>query len=278
MKLYALVIVCSGLLAGCTSLSLSPTEKPGALNKPKPGSGGYYKDDGPGANPPADLAAIADAVPKREPLHRYANRPYTALGKRYTPLADDRDYRASGLGSWYGRRFHGKPTASGEAYDMYAMTAAHPVLPIPSYARVSNPKNGKSVIVRINDRGPFHEGREIDLSYSAAWKLGLLGGVSQVDVEKITPETYVATAPETSAPLLVTGIYLQLAALNTPGAADDLITRVKNSPLQLPGLHRIEAGPLIKVQAGPYSQLEAAEAAALEFERELGLTTFRITR
>lgn len=278
MKLSALVILCAGLLAGCSSLTLSPAEKRGALNKPKPGSGGYYKDDGPGANPPADLAAIPDAVPKREPLHRYANRPYNALGKRYTPIADDRDYRASGLGSWYGRRFHGKPTSSGEPYDMYAMTAAHPILPIPSYVRVSNPKNGKSVIVRVNDRGPFHEGREIDLSYSAAWKLGLLGGVSRVDVEKITPETYSAAETEFSGPVLAAGIYLQLAALNTPGAADDLITRVRNSSLQPPGLHRIESGTLVKVQAGPYSELPAAEAAALEFERELGLTTFRITR
>jgi rare lipoprotein A len=281
MRLVYDVVFCAsliGLLAGCSSLTLSSPDKRAAKSQTKAGSGGYYKDDGPGANPPADIAAIPDATPIREPLHRYANRPYNALGKRYTPLDAQHDYRSSGLGSWYGRRFHGKPTASGEPYDMYAMTAAHPILPIPSYARVSNPKNGKSVIVRINDRGPFHEGREIDLSYSAAWKLGLLAGVSRVDVEKLTPESYIPPAAETAGPALASGIYLQLAALNTAGAADQLILRARNSSLRFPGLHRIESGALIKVQAGPYSEVLAAENAALDIERELGLTPFRVNR
>jgi rare lipoprotein A len=152
-------------------------------------AGGYYKDDGPGDNPPPDMAGIPDAEPKLEPLHRFANRPYAALGQNYVPRQEVAPYRESGTASWYGRRFHGVPTSSGERYDMYAMTAAHPTLPIPSYARVTNKANGKSVVVRINDRGPFHSKRIIDLSYTAAWKLGYTAkGSAQVEVEAIVPE------------------------------------------------------------------------------------------
>ena len=149
--------------------------------------GGYYKDDGPGSDIPANIAAIPDAVPRIE-RHAPANlRPYVVFGKRYVPVTGDRPYRESGTASWYGRKFHGNSTANGERYDMYAMTAAHPLLPIPSYARVTRASTGRSVIVRINDRGPFHHGRVIDLSYVAAAKLGLIGpGSGQVIVEAIT--------------------------------------------------------------------------------------------
>ena len=153
-----------------------------------PKKGGYYKDDGPGANPPSNLAAVPDAKPRSEPLHKYANRPYEVFGKKYVPLASVQPYQQRGLASWYGKRFHGQKTASGETYDMYAMTAAHPILPIPSYARVTHVKSGKQVIVRINDRGPFHSGRVIDLSYAAAHRLGLLGtGSGEVAIEAIVP-------------------------------------------------------------------------------------------
>jgi rare lipoprotein A len=227
------------------------------------------------------LASIPDAVPKAEPLHRFANRPYMALGMNFTPLDGDQDYRASGLASWYGRRFHGKPTASGEVYDMYAMTAAHATLPIPSYARVSNPSNGKSVIVRINDRGPFHADRLIDLSYTAAWKLGILAGVSNVEVEKVSADDAPSQAIKTSltAPP-EPGIYLQLAALTSAGAADDFYRRIleKQANLRFPGLQRIASGDFIKIQAGPYSTVPVAEAAAAVIEQELGLRPYRIVR
>jgi rare lipoprotein A len=155
---------------------------------PQQRSGGYYKDDGPGANPPANLASIPDAVPQTEPLHKYANRPYEVFGKKYTPLAAVQPFTQRGTASWYGKRFHGQKTSSGETYDMYKMTAAHPTLPIPSYARVTNLANRRSVVVRINDRGPFHAGRIIDLSYAAANKLGYIGvGSAQVEVEAIVP-------------------------------------------------------------------------------------------
>lgn len=149
--------------------------------------GGYYQDDGPPDRTPADLADSADAVPRVEPLSPRANRPYTALGRNYTPLTADVPFRQKGLASWYGRQFHGNRTASGEIYDMFAMTAAHPTLPIPSYVRVSNPRNGRSVIVRVNDRGPFKDDRIIDLSYGAAWKLGIAGaGTGEVEIERLT--------------------------------------------------------------------------------------------
>ena len=148
--------------------------------------GGYYKDDGPHERPPANLERVADAVPRREPLHKFANRPYEALGKRYVPLTSVQPFRQSGLASWYGKRYHGQKTSSGETYDMYAMTAAHPTLPIPSYVRVTNLANGRSVVVRVNDRGPFKSERVIDLSYVAAYKLGFIqAGQARVEVEAI---------------------------------------------------------------------------------------------
>ena len=136
---------------------------------------------------PPGLAQLPDAVPRVEPIRDGgANKPYEAAGRRWVPLTDDRPLRESGLASWYGRLYHGRPTSIGEPYDMFAMTAAHPTMPLPSYARVTNPANGREVIVRVNDRGPFVQGRVIDLSYAAALKLELLRGVAPVVVERIT--------------------------------------------------------------------------------------------
>ena len=158
----------------------------GCGSAPRPG--GYYKDDGPHERPPANLDRIADAVPRVEPLHKYANRPYEALGKRFVPMTSLQPFKQRGLASWYGKRYHGQKTSSGEIYDMYAMTAAHPTLPIPSYARVTSVANGKSVVVRINDRGPFKSERVIDLSYVAAHRLGFIqAGQAQVEVQAVVP-------------------------------------------------------------------------------------------
>jgi rare lipoprotein A len=162
------------LVAGCGS---APGKRPG----------GYYLDDGPGDRVP-NVTAIPDATPRHEPLHRWANRPYERFGKRYVPLTRVGPFQQRGTASWYGKRFHGNATASGERYDMYKMSAAHPILPIPSYARVTNLVNGRSVVVRVNDRGPFHDGRIIDLSYAAAHKLGYVAsGSTRVLVEQVVP-------------------------------------------------------------------------------------------
>jgi rare lipoprotein A len=182
------------LLSACGSAPPRPSTNAASAETSKAaaparrGSGGFYKDDGPGSDPPPDLAATPDASPRPEPLHTYANRPYRVMGQSFVPRTSLAAYRMRGVASWYGRRFHGLPTASGEPYDMYAMTAAHPTLPIPSYARVTHLASGRAVVVRINDRGPFLHGRIMDLSYTAAWKLGYVeNGSAEVEVEQILP-------------------------------------------------------------------------------------------
>jgi len=164
------------LLAACLCLGACATR-----------GGHYYQDDGPPEKPPAGLAQTPDAVPRIEALNPRANRPYSALGRSYTPDTGDAPFEQRGIASWYGRQYHGNPTASGEPYDMYAMSAAHPTLPIPSYARVTRTSDRRSIIVRINDRGPFLQDRVIDLSYAAATRLGIVGpGSGEVIVQKIT--------------------------------------------------------------------------------------------
>lgn len=166
------------LLSACASQVKKPVVTRG---------GGYYQDDGP-LYTDKNLDAIPDATPKIEPLHKGTMRPYTVLGKRYVPNTNLKAYKERGIASWYGKKFHGKKTSIGEPYDMFAMTAAHKTLALPSYARVTRVATGKSVIVRLTDRGPFHEGRIIDLSYAAAYKLGILGkGSDTVIVEAIIP-------------------------------------------------------------------------------------------
>ena len=188
--LSLLLVACGGSQVVKPSPGISAPESSGELNKPKK-SGGYYLDDGPGDNPPANIDAIPDAVPRVEPLLPRANKPYIALGNSYTPMTEFQPYKKRGIASWYGKRYHGQKTSAGEIYDMYGMTGAHPILPIPSYVRVTNPENQKSVIVRINDRGPFHSDRLIDLSYAASYKLRLSGkGSGIVDVEAIDAKKY----------------------------------------------------------------------------------------
>ena len=186
LLLSLLLVAC----AGSPIFSSGGAAKSPELAKTKK-SGGYYLDDGPGDSPPANIEAIPDAVPKVEPLLDRANKPYIALGNSYTPMTEFQPYKKRGIASWYGKRYHGQKTSAGEVYDMYGMTGAHTILPIPSYVRVTNPENQKSVIVRINDRGPFHSDRLIDLSYAASYKLGLAGkGSGLVEVEAIDARKY----------------------------------------------------------------------------------------
>jgi rare lipoprotein A len=208
-------------LAGCGS---APSRQEGAPGAAAPSrGGGYYLDDGPGANPPPNLESVPDAVPRAEPLRAATMRPYEAMGKTYRPMTELKPYRERGIASWYGRRYHGRPTASGETYDMYAMTAAHPTLPIPSYARVTHVSDGKTVVVRINDRGPFHADRIIDLSYTAAYKLGILaGGSALVEVEAIVPGEAPSTRtaePPREAPATVAAAPPAPASPPAPAAA-----------------------------------------------------------
>lgn len=200
-RLATPVIAIALALTGCGTLQPNSTQvAEAAKSAPKrghglppagSGRGGYYMDDGPGDEIPDGLEHTPDAEPKIEPHNPRNSRPYVVFGKTYTPIAvtDNRPYKQRGRGSWYGKKFHGQKTASGELYDMYQMTAAHPTLPLPSYARVTNLKNGRQVIVRVNDRGPFLSNRIIDLSYTAALKLGYIGqGSAELEVERLLPD------------------------------------------------------------------------------------------
>jgi rare lipoprotein A len=185
---HALFCLLVALLAACSTAPPPPATAPATASTPPPRpapapSTKYYKDDGPGENPPENVDAIPDAVPRLEALHRSANRPYSVLGRDYVPATALKRYRERGIASWYGRKFHGQKTSIGETYDMYGMTAAHPTLPLPSYARVTNVATGKSVVVRVNDRGPFLHDRLIDLSYAARRSRHRAKGSGEVEVE-----------------------------------------------------------------------------------------------
>lgn len=254
--------------------------------------GGYLEGDGPSADVPANIDDTPDAVPRTEPLNRYANRPYVALGKTYTPQGKPGNYKEHGIASWYGKKFHGQRTSSGEIYDMYGMTAAHPTLPIPSYARVTNLGNHKSVVVRVNDRGPFLHDRIMDLSYTAAHKLGVVGnGSSEVEVESITPDaaaTPVAAAdsvtsePLTPAPaatpaatphqpLAVGNTYLQLGAFKSQQGAESFLTKMRT---EFTGGDKqvvlYQKDDLVRVHIGPYASADEARAAAEKLQARLG--------
>lgn len=266
--------------------------------------------DGPPAAPPPDLADVPDAQPRVETIKpRGANKPYEIAGQRYEPMAADVPYQERGLASWYGRKFHGRPTASGEPYDMYAMTAAHPTLPIPSYAKVRNPANGREIVVRVNDRGPFHSGRIIDLSYTAALKLDLLRGVAPVVVERLThdairtgawrqtaPATAVATDVPTSTtpPLLADiaptekaaqpaaparGFWVQLGAFRQRDGADRLHQRLSSDLSWLaPVLAVFSDRDLLRVQAGPYADKAEATRVAQQVRAAASLVPVVIER
>ncbi len=231
--------------------------------------GGYYKDDGPDEVVPDNLDAIPDAEPRDEPLHRFANRPYHVMGQSFVPATEVRPFRQRGHASWYGRRFHGNPTSSGEPYDMYAMTAAHPTLPIPSYARVTHLGNGRSVVVRVNDRGPFLRGRVIDLSYAAAHKLGYVNaGSAQVEVEQILPsEAPLMAASRAVPPLHARAQEGVIAASEPQPAARALPALAQAAPATsaahaAPGTPAGDSVATAAAECGPTSACGAAEGIA----------------
>ena len=282
-------------------VSKTPTRKPGVVLKR---GGGFYKDDGPGEEIPDGLDDVPDAEPKWEPLHKPATRPYVVLGKEYVPNTSLKPYKARGIASWYGKKFHGQKTSIGEPYDMFAMTAAHPTLALPSYVRVTQVQSGKSVIVRVTDRGPFHADRVIDLSYTAAYKLGLIdGGSGMVEVEAILPgepagttyaqvtkpverENGVALAQRlareeapvqtllsgsTSETVLPKGVYLQLGAFGNADNAENLRNHLSRELDWLSEPMRIQsAGGIHRLQLGPYASRPDAEKIADRIRSALG--------
>lgn len=281
------------------------------------GRGGYYQDDGPGENPPEGLRDVPDAVVKYEPYAKFANKPYSVFGQTYTPMLNDEPFSQRGVASWYGVKFHGQRTSSGEPYDMYKMTAAHPTLPIPSYARITNLESGKSVVVRINDRGPFHSDRIVDVSYTAALKLGLLGkGSHEVELERLFPEdpTRVATvrraatsaaqaapAPADIAALMLedrvamdsaavarpdaerkpaaarSGFYLQLGAFGREGRAEEIGEMLKKSGVAQ-ALEVVRAGSINRLYSGPFESRAMAQEAMRALPSSLGLKPIVVRR
>jgi rare lipoprotein A len=247
---YLALVAAALVVAGCASVPTprAPSSPAGA----PPSSGKYYLDDGPGLSPPADLDTIPDAVPKVEPLARAANRPYAVFGREYVPATSLTPYRERGVASWYGRKFHGQKTSIGEPYDMYAMTAAHPTLPLPSYARVTNVASGKSVVVRVNDRGPFLHGRIIDLSYAAAHRIGIAqNGSGEVEVEAILPGT-LAQSAQAKPPLEQVANAAPIAAPLAPPGATPAAT-----PTALAAEATGDVAPLAPMQGGFSVQLGA---------------------
>ena len=272
------------LLGACATAPRKTTPAPSAK---------YYSDDGPPDAIPDNLASIPNAVPRDEPFHRYANRPYTVFGHTYVPVVNKETYKQRGIASWYGKKFQGQKTASGEPYDMFAMTAAHPTLPIPSYARVTNVKTGQWVVVRINDRGPFHSNRVIDLSYAAAARIGVAGpGSALVDVERVfespEPRSEAAVVLSPAAQIAVetpvvveeaAGLWLQLGAFSSRDGAESFRDHAAR---ELSWNHEpVQVTPrdgLYRVRLGPYRNREEALAIADKVRETLGFAPTLINR
>ena len=300
------LLAIAATIAACSSVPKpeAPATVPAAPGSPSvappPGSSKYYLDDGPGDRAPANLDAIPDAVPRPEPLHRFANRPYSVFGREYVPATSLRPYRERGVASWYGRKFHGQKTSSGETYDMYAMTAAHPTLPLPSYARVTNTATGRSVVVRVNDRGPFLHGRVVDLSFAAAHRIGIAQkGSGEVEVEAILPgdATVVAAAPlppvaaaplapppaggtaaEAGAPMPVAtvegGFVVQLGAFASYANAQNFVAHLANQMAATgvePKIRQVNG--LYRVFVGPYPARDDARRTSDRLREALGLSS-----
>ncbi len=241
----------------------------GGGERPKPSDGKYYSDDG----PPADYKdnhVIADAIPRIEPKSRMGNpQSYAVFGRRYHVLDDSKDYVERGIASWYGKKFHGRKTSNGETYDMYAMTAAHKTLPIPTYVEVKNLETEKAIVVRINDRGPFYKGRIIDLSYAAAQKLGIaLKGTGLVEVRAIEPLAWRSgkgKGIQTMEPSFRHDdiqIYLQLGAFSVRENAEALRLKTTLSVISnafITESHDSNSSPIYRVRIGPLSTVKLAD-------------------
>lgn len=258
-KLTGLVV--SLCLAGCSGLATQ--------DRAPSGSG-------------VDIHAIPDAVPRAEPRSKYGNKPsYQVNGATYQVLPSAAGYTERGIASWYGTQFHGRRTSSSETYDMYAMTAAHRSLPLPTYVRVTNLKNRRSVVVKINDRGPFHDNRLIDLSYAAAVKLDIIAvGTGLVEVQAVNgpvtdpPEVQFTQAPASSDPVR---LYLQLGAYAKPENAQRMASQLKEQGFQPQVTQSKQGGDMLlhRVRLGPLPSAESADDLMRKL-RHLGYAQYRV--
>ncbi len=267
-----LMLLCI-LLAACSN----PKPKPKNNEPYNPNDGRYKHDKDFGPSEDVDLSHIPDAVPRYEVRTRAGNKnPYTVLGKTYHLIKDETSYKERGYASWYGNKFNGYHTSNGELYDMYAMTGAHKTLPIPSYVRVTNLDNGKSVVVRINDRGPFHQGRIVDLSYAAAQRIGIhKSGTGRVDVEIVLPgdmppiprrpDKQVAEQVESALP---PGTYLQVGAFGNKQSARDFAASL-GAKLTFPVVIKSASVPkeIHRVRLGPFNDVKNLQLARDQLAR-----------
>ena len=285
------------VLTGCAS---GPSFKNDSVPAPAKKGGGYYLDDGPGDRPPGDMDAIPNAIPKVEPFHSRANQSYIALDTKYVPMTSFYPYKEQGVASWYGKRYHGKKTSIGEVYDMYGMTGAHTTLPIPCYVRVTNTENNKSVIVRINDRGPFKKNRVIDLSFAAAYKLRLSDkGSGPVEVELIDPRQFSALkktsdaitekikekevapiqAKTSDTPAASESIFIQVGAFKNEKNADFLLKQLTDMKIEnSPSSKKQFSEDLFHVVIGPFNSKDEANLIADVIKSKIKISIFILSK
>jgi rare lipoprotein A len=295
-RIYFLAFILLLMLTGCASV---PSFKNEGVTTPSKKGGGYYLDDGPGDHPPENIDAIPDATPKVEPFNARANQPYMALDNKYTPMTSFYPYKERGVASWYGKRYHGKKTSIGEYYDMYSMTGAHATLPIPCYVRVTNTENGKSVIVRINDRGPFKKDRVIDLSFAAAYKLRLSDkGSGPVEVELIDPRQFSALKKtpdvitekikekevipkeiKTEEAIANEPLYIQAGAFKNEKNADLLLKQLTDMKLEnTPPFKKQFSEDLFHVVIGPFNSKDEANNIADLIKSKIKISIFIVSK
>ncbi len=292
---HALPLLLIALLAGCSGSKPRPSTPSGSSSRGTVSSsgsssrGGVYDDtsrsqssryrDGSDSvpdGPPPDVSKLPEPIPKLEPRALYGNKsPYSVLGQTYNVLASPNGYVERGIASFYGNKFHGYKTSSLEDYDMYQFTAAHKTLPLPSYARVTNLENGKSVIVRINDRGPFHDNRLIDLSFAAAVKIGVWPkGTGLVEVRAIDPsqpleaQTLPPPPPSPKAASSGPGIYLQVGAFSDVNNAERVAQQLRAAnfaPVQVVDA-QINGRAIRRVRVGPIASVDQADDVTSRIE------------
>ncbi len=252
-RYHVTILFCVSLLSACSNVSIQPVIRNGTPN----------------GN--IDVSRIPNAVPKKESKSKYGNpKSYVVFGKRYYVMDESKGYIEKGIASWYGPNFHGKRTSSGETYDMYAMTAAHKNLPLPTYVKVTNLSNGRNVIVKVNDRGPFHENRIIDLSYTAALKLDIVkSGTGLVEIQAINPDAPYPDLRDKGAPVKVATLsdgddsfYIQVGSFSELSNAETL--RKKLGPL---GEHLVKISQVVvtgntlyRVRIGPLTDIDFADS------------------
>jgi len=267
--IFLLTALC---LAGCQTNNVEKnSEDPVTDSKSK---GAYYLDDGPEEVIPENLSSIPNAIPKKEPLNKFSNRPYKVFGKTYYPMTSLKPYTATGYATWYGKKYHGNKTSIGEVYDMYKMTAAHKTLPLPCYVKVTNLKNDKTVIVRVNDRGPFVKDRIIDLSYAAANRLEIIEkGSELVKVELIDLDEKVKVSK------INKQIYIQAGLFSDEKNANNLINKIKKlGTVKNENIKKIKNEDQFQVLIGPFKNNQKAKIKKDELSDNFFINGFIVKR